>query len=131
MNFEIGKAITATAVLGALGVSLAVSGPSYAAGKGEVARGKYVVTIGGCNDCHTAGYAESDGKVPEKDWLTGSPLGWRGGWGTTYAVNLRNYIDKMTEKQWLAKAKTLQARPPMPAMNVRAMTDADLKAVYH
>ncbi|MEJ2396973.1 MAG: cytochrome C, partial [Gammaproteobacteria bacterium] len=28
-------------------------------------RGRYLVRIGGCNDCHTAGYAESGGKTPE------------------------------------------------------------------
>jgi len=88
------------------------------------------VTLGGCNDCHTAGYAQTDGKVPEKDWLQGDILGWRGAWGTTYPVNLRNYMAKLTEAQWVAKAKGLQARPPMPAMNVRQMTDQDLRSVY-
>ena len=34
---------------------------------------------------HTAGYAASDGAVPEADWLTGDALGWRGPWGTTRA----------------------------------------------
>ena len=31
----------------------------------SVARGRYIAQIGGCNDCHTAGYAPSGGKVPE------------------------------------------------------------------
>lgn len=95
-----------------------------------IARGRYVVTIGGCNDCHTPGYAASDGKVDEKDWLVGDALGWRGPWGTTYAANLRTYMQSMSEADWVAKAKTLQTRPPMPAMNVRAMTTADLRAVH-
>ena len=34
-------------------------------------RGRYLVKITGCNDCHTPGYAETGGKIPEKDWLTG------------------------------------------------------------
>ena len=56
----------------------------------QIKRGRYVVMIGGCNDCHTAGYAPSGGKVPEKDWLLGDALGWNGPWGsTTYATNLR------------------------------------------
>lgn len=29
-------------------------------------RGRYLVKIGGCNDCHTSGYAQTAGKVPEK-----------------------------------------------------------------
>ena len=37
----------------------------------SIARGRYIAKIAGCNDCHTAGYALSGGKVPEKDWLHG------------------------------------------------------------
>ena len=40
----------------------------------EAARGKYLVQIAGCNDCHTPGYATSGGKVEEKLWLTGDQL---------------------------------------------------------
>ena len=32
-----------------------------------IERGRYVVEIGGCNDCHTAGYAEAGGKAAEAD----------------------------------------------------------------
>lgn len=96
----------------------------------ELARGKYLLVIGSCNDCHTAGYAMADGKVPEKDWLTGDRLGWRGPWGTTYAVNLRLYMQGLTEAQWLARAKTLETRPPMPWYALRAMSTADLRALY-
>ena len=38
-------------------------------------RGRYVVTIAGCNDCHTPGYAVGGGNVDEKQWLTGDSLG--------------------------------------------------------
>mgnify|MGYP001603103675 CR=1 FL=1 len=51
--------------------------------KSPVAAGRYIVQIAGCNDCHTAGYAMSDGHVPESQWLTGNPVGWRGPLGTT------------------------------------------------
>ena len=86
--------------------------------------------IGGCNDCHTAGYAPSGGKVPESQWLLGDALGWHGPWGTTYATNLRLYMQDLTEEQWVKKAKALNARPPMPWFNVRAMTSGDLRAMY-
>ena len=95
-----------------------------------VARGRYVVAISGCNDCHTPNYAPSGGKVAEKDWLTGDALGWRGPWGTTYAPNLRLYMQQMSEAQWVKKAKTLGTRPPMPWFNLHHMTDADLRAMY-
>lgn len=93
-------------------------------------RGRYVVEIGGCNDCHTAGYAEAGGKAAEADRLKGDILGFRGPWGTTYPTNLRLSIGKMTEDAWLKYAKALNTRPPMPWFNIRAMTDADLRAVY-
>jgi mono/diheme cytochrome c family protein len=96
----------------------------------QLKRGKYLVQIGGCNDCHTAGYAPSGGKVPEKDWLLGDALGWNGPWGTTYATNLRLSMQDLSEEQWVKKAKSLNARPPMPWFNVRAMTTADLRALY-
>lgn len=93
-------------------------------------RGRYVVTIGGCNDCHTPGYAMSGGKTPEKDWLVGDSLGWRGGWGTTYPANLRLYMQNLTEKEWVQKAKTLETRPPMPWFALHEMTESDLRAIY-
>lgn len=95
-----------------------------------IERGRYVVEIGGCNDCHTAGYADAGGKAAEADRLKGDTLGYRGPWGTTYPTNLRLSIGKMTEDAWLKYAKTLNTRPPMPWFNVRAMTDADLRALY-
>ena len=41
-------------------------------------------------------------------------------WGTTYPVNLRLYMQKLTEAQWLQTAKSLQTRPPMPWFAVHA-----------
>jgi len=96
----------------------------------SVARGRYIAKIGGCNDCHTAGYAPSGGKVPEKDWLMGDALGWRGDWGTTYPSNLRITLSKLSENEWVKTAKTMQARPPMPWFALHDMTEQDLRAFY-
>lgn len=93
-------------------------------------RGKYLIEIGGCNDCHTPGYAQTGGKTPESEWLKGDGLGFRGAWGTTYPVNLREYIGKISESEWVAKAKTLETRPPMPWWALNAMTEDDLIAIY-
>jgi len=101
-----------------------------AAPAAQVERGRYMVEIGGCNDCHTKGYAEAGGKAAETDRLKGDSLGYRGQWGTTYPTNLRMTLSNKTEAQWLTYAKALMTRPPMPWFNVRAMTDDDLKAVY-
>jgi cytochrome c553 len=104
--------------------------PAAAGNAKQIEQGRYIVEIGGCNDCHTAGYAEHDGQAPEADRLKGDKLGYRGPWGTTYPTNLRLTFGKYTEAQWLMYAKNLKTRPPMPWFNVRAMTDADLRAVY-
>ena len=95
----------------------------------EAARGKYLVQTAGCNDCHTAGYASSGGKVEEQLWLTGDALGWRGPWGTTYASNLRLRAKDMTADQFVVLARS-ELRPPMPWFNLRDMTDRDVKAIY-
>jgi mono/diheme cytochrome c family protein len=97
---------------------------------GLVERGAYLAVTNGCNDCHTAGYAESDGQVPRDRWLTGSPIGWQGPWGTTYAANLRLKVAGMDEAGWLHYTADLHARPPMPASNVRAMSEDDRRALY-
>jgi len=95
-----------------------------------VGRGRYLVKIAGCNDCHTPGYAETGGAVSEAEWLTGDRLGWRGPWGTTYPINLRLYIQTLSEPQWLAAARTIRSRPPMPWFALRDMSDDDLRAIY-
>lgn len=95
----------------------------------EAARGRYLVQITGCNDCHTAGYAQSAGKVPEEAWLTGDGLGWRGPWGTTYAANLRLTVKNLTADQFVTLGRS-PLRPPMPWFNMRDMKDSDVKAIY-
>ncbi len=111
-------------------VSMTFFASAAMAADAEIMRGKYLIEIGGCNDCHTTGYAPSGGAVPEEQWLLGDPLGYRGGWGTTYPINLRTYMDKLSETEWLSKAKTLKTRPPMPWWVINRMTEEDLSAVY-
>lgn len=124
-------AAVSTATIAVLSwVAYAAEGAGKPTSSTRLDRGRYVLMVSGCNDCHTAGYTAKDGKVPEKDWLKGDILGWRGPWGTTYAANLRLYMEKLTEDQWVKAAKALRTRPPMPWFNVNAMTDSDLRAVY-
>lgn len=92
--------------------------------------GKYLIMIGGCNDCHTPGYDQKRGRMPEADWLTGSPVGFKGPWGTSYPANLRLTVGMMSEDKWVEMMRTRQARPPMPWLAVNAMSDDDLRAVY-
>ena len=92
--------------------------------------GRYLVLAAGCNDCHTPGFAESNGNVPEAKWLTGVPIGWRGPWGTTYASNLRLFIKPFREEDFIKLARTRNSRPPMVWPSLHAMSDEDLGAIY-
>lgn len=92
-------------------------------------RGRYLVITSGCNDCHTPGYMQQDGKVPEPLWLTGNPVGFQGPWGTSYPANLRLKVQAFTETQWVERARR-PMRPPMPWFNLRTMSDDDLRAIY-
>jgi mono/diheme cytochrome c family protein len=96
-----------------------------------IAHGRYMSRIAGCNDCHTSGYLLSEGKVPETLWLAGSGFGWRGPWGTTYAANLRLFLETMTENQWIAFAEVFKAKPPMPWFDVNIMEKHDLRELYY
>jgi mono/diheme cytochrome c family protein len=119
-------AILAIVVAGAATSDRAAGVPS---GADRVQRGRYLVAIGGCNDCHTAGYAPSGGKVAESQWLLGDTVGWNGPWGTTYAPNLRLQLTAMDAASFRTYARALKARPPMPYWALNAMSDDDLDAL--
>jgi mono/diheme cytochrome c family protein len=91
---------------------------------------RYLLTVGGCNYCHTPGYIESDGATLEADWLIGSQTGRRGPWGTTYPSNLRLSVQAMTEDAFVQMAKSRSAMPPMPWPALNFMTDSDRRALY-
>jgi mono/diheme cytochrome c family protein len=93
-------------------------------------RGRYLVQFGGCNDCHTSGYAQREGKVPDSEWLEGDALGFTGPWGTTYPVNLRLTLSQMSEDVWVTYAHSLHARPPMPSFTLNIMKQQDLRDIY-
>lgn len=95
-----------------------------------VEKGRQLVKKLGCNDCHTAGYLQSKGNVPESKWLTGDTVGWRGPMGTSYGSNLRLLVDVLKENEWVEMAKTYKSRPPMPHSLLNAMSDEELQAVY-
>ena len=128
--------IAALAVSGVSGATAAAetgaakSGDN-AATRAVIERGRYLVTVGNCNDCHTANFPPRDGKVPESEWLLGGgPLGLRGPWGTTYASNLRLTASRMSEAEWVKFLKTFKTRPPMPWFNLNQWNEADAKALY-
>jgi mono/diheme cytochrome c family protein len=102
----------------------------HTAAASPIDAGRYLVTVAGCNDCHTDGYLFSGGNVPEAQWFLGSSMGWRGPWGTSYARNLRITVTTMTEDEWVQMLKTRTSLLPMPWMNVNQMAEADMRAIY-
>jgi mono/diheme cytochrome c family protein len=118
----------------ALSVWLWAGAVAYAQSADETAkaieRDRYMVVVGACNVCHTANYVEREGNVPEKDWLMGNPIGWRGPWGTTYAGNLRLAPDIFGESQYVSFIRARRTKPPHPWYDMNKWSDEDLKALY-
>lgn len=102
----------------------------YIKAESKIEAGRYLALVGGCNDCHTHEYLMREGQVPEEDWFTGSPIGWRGPWGTTYASNLRLRVHEMSEDTWVNTLHTRNQLPPMPWFNVKNISDRDARAMY-
>lgn len=88
--------------MAAIVVLLGGAGPEKPTVQGQspVVVGEYLVTIGGCNDCHTDGWNHNPGNVPVAQRLTGSHVGWTGPWGTSYPTNLRLLVQKLTADGW-------------------------------
>ncbi len=115
-------ATTIAAMLVAAATGLARAGD-------DIGRGRYLIRISGCNDCHTAGFMQNAGRVAEAEWLTGDAMGWHGPWGTTYPSNLRLLVQQMDEQGWLERARQ-PMRPPTPSPSLQAMSEDDLRAIY-
>jgi mono/diheme cytochrome c family protein len=80
-----GRCSTAIATVAA--IALFASGTSQVSAQDEIARGKYLVTFGGCNDCHTPGYFF--GKPDMTRQLGGSEVGFElPGLGVFHGPNL-------------------------------------------
>jgi len=93
-------------------------------------RGRMLVAYGGCNDCHTPGWTESDGRVKESLWMTGNAIGFRGPWGTAYPANVRLWFRQSSEADWLNAVATRGGHPPMKWTDLRALSVADRRAIY-
>jgi mono/diheme cytochrome c family protein len=115
---------------GNLATGAAKDAPPHLVAASDIEAGRYLVIVGGCNDCHTETYLQTGGDVPEEDWLAGSMLGWRGPWGTTYPPNLRLRVQEWTEDVFVQTVHERKALPPMPWVNVNQMSEQDARAIY-
>ncbi|WP_437769793.1 cytochrome C [Sorangium sp. So ce281] len=117
------------ALIGCAAAARAPVSPRVAAGTPEEA-GRYLILVGGCNDCHTPGWDRSGGGLPTSEWLTGSGVGYRGPWGTSYAANLRISAQNLSEEAWVRMFREGAGRPPMPWLNYVTLHERDLVAMY-
>jgi mono/diheme cytochrome c family protein len=100
--------------------------------KGDlVERGRSLVKISDCNDCHTEEFMERGGNVPEQEWLKGSRRGWHNDTGTKYATNLRLLASQISERKWITLTRSMFDKSPMVSAAHQEITDSDLAAVYH
>lgn len=108
----------------------ATSGAPHVVAASDIEAGRYLVLVGGCNDCHTDGYPQGGGKTPEAQRLTGRSVGYQGPWGVSYASNLRLLAANTTEDGWVEILRSKPLLPPMPAHNIQKMAEQDMRAIY-
>jgi|SRR5665213_2675847 len=152
-------AVVRTGLLG-MGVMLAAATVmAQPAGAGKVARGKYLMTIGACNDCHspkldpqqhpdpkrpfsgrpqtTMAPSQKDGEIHASLDLTA----WAGPWGISYGANLTPDPETGLKKRYTEASfiKTLRTGkkpegedllPPMPWELYKVFSDDDIKSIY-
>jgi mono/diheme cytochrome c family protein len=122
------SAKTFLCVAGLLAISTvgagASSAPQVTAGS-PIAAGRYLVVVTGCNHCHTQGWQESNGHVPEARWLDGGHAP-----PNVPTPNLRTMVRTMSEASFVQLFRTNQPPGAMPFYNLRTLSDVDLKAIY-
>jgi hypothetical protein len=96
----------------------------------KIERGRYLVQIMGCNDCHTVSENGGDNYGPEENWLTGGGFGFTGAYGTVYPTNLRLLVNDLSEDEWLVLAQQMRSGSPMAWTKLPSLTNQDLKSIY-
>jgi mono/diheme cytochrome c family protein len=150
--------VSAAAVVAAILFVAAPSAAQQASGTAAVERGRYLVTITGCHDCHSPKVegmkpdltralsgrpATTPLPSPTKTEVHASPdlTAWAGPWGYTVASNLTpdqatGIGPRYTEASFIATMRTgkkpngTPIMPPMPSDVYQNMTDDDLKAIF-
>ena len=124
--------------IAAVAFALLIPGVAEAANQAQIERGKYLVTFGGCNDCHTPGHFL--GKPDMKRQLGGSEVGFEiPNLGVFYGPNLTpdatTGLGGWSEEQ-IVTALTTGERPDgrilapiMPWRAFASLTKTDAKAI--
>ena len=100
-----------------------------------VSRGKYLVTVGGCSDCHTP--QQRGVPIAGLEYAGGAEL--KGPWGTVASANITpdpsgiSYYDEELFIETIRTGYVKGARklsPIMPWHEYRNLSDEDLKAIF-
>jgi len=99
-----------------------------------VKRGDYLVTLGGCRDCHTP--QKQGQRMEQLDLAGGFPL--KGAWGEVASANITQspsgipYYDEQLFLDVIhtGYVKARQLKQIMPWWNYRGLTDDDLKSIF-
>ncbi|MEJ0040253.1 MAG: cytochrome c [Gammaproteobacteria bacterium] len=131
-----GAALSAAVLL--VGAIAAAHGAAHAADAPDIVRGKYLVQVAGCTDCHTPGYFT--GSIDPEKFLSGSDVGFQvPGVGTVVGRNLTP--DKETglgnwSLEQIIRALTKGTRPDgrllspvMPWAHYASLAPRDTKAI--
>jgi len=114
----------AIAVLASSSLSFGATAPHVVA-ESEIAAGKYIVLATGCNHCHTQGWPESNGTLPQTMWLKGGHAP-----PNLPAPALRPLANAMSAGAWVSLFHGHHAVEAMPWFNFRSLSDADLRAMH-
>ena len=126
------------AVKATLAAALVACVATAAQAEDQVARGKYLVTIMGCNDCHTPGYFL--GKPDFQHALSGSDVGFEMPalgihWGPNLTPDPETGLGKWSDKEIITAFRTgvrpdgRRLVPIMPYAGFAALTDDDAAAI--
>lgn len=134
----VGVALLAAALSVAAAPAPKKAGAGNSGGKAaKLARGEYLATTMGCNDCHTPGTLFGGPDFARR--LAGSEVGWKGPWGISFARNLtpdlETGIGYWSEDELVNALRTglkndgKPMLPPMPWPNCTRLTDEDIHAL--
>ena len=133
--------------------------PAASADAAMIARGKYLMTIGACNDCHSPKLDPQQHPDPKRPFsgrpqTTQAPsqtsseihasldlTAWAGPWGVSYGANLTPDPETGLKKRYTEASfiKTLRTgkkpegedlQPPMPWELYKVFSDDDIKAIW-
>jgi cytochrome c553 len=155
----LGLGMLGLGLLGGDALTAQSAGAPAASNATRIARGKYLMTIGACNDCHSPKLDPQQHPDPKRPF-SGRPqttmapsqnsseihasldlTAWAGPWGVSYGANLTpdpetGLKSRYTEASFIKTLRTGKKpegedlQPPMPWELYKVLSDEDLKSIW-